>query len=137
MPAKAARPRLIRPTNTSVTNPTVLGSAVQFGAPGFLPLASTTNNTLATTLTSDHSFAGSGDTAQSNSLTGDISVTVAEVLPNGDLVVQGEKLLTLTEGHEHIRFLAPYVNPTLRPTTRWSRLGWPTPELSTPVRVVR
>ena len=102
--SKSSETTVDKATNTSVTNPTVLGSAVQFGAPGFLPLASTTNNTLATTLTSDHSFAGSGDTAQSNSLTGDISVTVAEVLPNGDLVVQGEKLLTLTEGHEHIRF---------------------------------
>ena len=102
--SKSAETTVDKDTSTSVTNPTLLGSSVQFGVPSFLPLADVTNNTLATTLDSDHSFAGSGETAQSNSLTGDISVTVAEVLPNGDLVVQGEKLLTLTEGHEHVRF---------------------------------
>lgn len=102
--SKSAETTVDKDTTTSVTNPTLLGSSIQFGAPAFLPLASTTNNTLTTNLTSEHSFAGSGETAQSNRLTGDISVTVAEVLPNGDLVVQGEKLLTLTEGHEHVRF---------------------------------
>lgn len=49
-------------------------------------------------------FIGSGDAQQSNSLTGQITVTVAEVLPNGNLIVQGEKRLSLTEGSEHIRF---------------------------------
>ena len=31
-------------------------------------------------------------------------MTVSEVLPNGNLRVQGEKLMTLNRGHEHIRF---------------------------------
>jgi len=44
------------------------------------------------------------DSSQSNSLTGRITVTVAEVLPNGNLWVQGEKRLTLNEGSEFIRF---------------------------------
>jgi flagellar L-ring protein precursor FlgH len=37
-------------------------------------------------------------------------VTVAEVLPNGNLVVRGEKWLTLTNGDEYIR-LSGIVRP--------------------------
>jgi len=48
-------------------------------------------------------FDGKGAAAQSNQLTGEISVTVAEVYPNGNLLVKGEKLLTLNRGDEHIR----------------------------------
>ncbi len=55
-------------------------------------------------LGSQSDFNGSGKAQQSNSLTGQITVTVSEVLPNGNLIVQGEKRLSLTEGSEHIRF---------------------------------
>ncbi|WP_081763285.1 flagellar basal body L-ring protein FlgH [Imhoffiella purpurea] len=48
-------------------------------------------------------FDGSGDSSQSNSLTGDITVTVAEVLPNGNLVIQGEKWLSINQGSEYVR----------------------------------
>lgn len=48
-------------------------------------------------------FTGEGDSEQSNSLTGRVSVTVTEVLSNGNLMVRGEKLLTLNQGSEHIR----------------------------------
>ncbi|MDH4275159.1 MAG: flagellar basal body L-ring protein FlgH [Gammaproteobacteria bacterium] len=61
-------------------------------------------NLLETSVASKQKFAGKGDTAQSNSLTGRITVTVVETLANGNLVVQGEKLLTLNQGSEHIRF---------------------------------
>ncbi|MDP3368030.1 MAG: flagellar basal body L-ring protein FlgH, partial [Pseudomonas sp.] len=40
---------------------------------------------------------------QSNSLSGSVTVTVAEVLPNGVLVVRGEKWLTLNTGDEMVR----------------------------------
>jgi flagellar L-ring protein precursor FlgH len=46
---------------------------------------------------------GQGDAQQSNSLTGDISVTVVEVLPNGNLKVRGEKRVALTDGDEFVR----------------------------------
>jgi flagellar L-ring protein FlgH len=49
------------------------------------------------------SFEGSGDAAQSNLLEGSIAVTVAEVLPNGNLVVQGEKWMQINQGREYIR----------------------------------
>lgn len=100
---KSAETTVEKDTSTTIANPTVLGAPVQFNTPGFLPLASSSDNTLATELSSSNSFEGTGESTQSNRLTGQISVTVAEVLPNGDLVVQGEKLITLTEGHEHVR----------------------------------
>ncbi|MDX5373859.1 MAG: flagellar basal body L-ring protein FlgH [Pseudomonadaceae bacterium] len=40
---------------------------------------------------------------QSNSLSGSITVTVAEVLPNGILAVRGEKWMTLNTGDELVR----------------------------------
>jgi len=36
-------------------------------------------------------------------LAGNISVVVSEVLPNGNLVVRGEKWMTLNQGDEFIR----------------------------------
>lgn len=55
------------------------------------------------TLQGDRSFSGSGDADQSNSLSGNITVTVSEVLPNGVLRVRGEKWITLNTGSEFIR----------------------------------
>jgi flagellar L-ring protein precursor FlgH len=55
-------------------------------------------------------FKGEGEANQSNSLRGDISVTVTEVLPNGNLKVRGEKRVTLNQGNEYIR-LSGIVRP--------------------------
>lgn len=49
------------------------------------------------------SFKGKGDAAQSNALTGELSVTVAAVYPNGTMLVSGEKLLTLNRGDERVQ----------------------------------
>src|SRR5690606_4314762 len=51
----------------------------------------------------EHGFNGEADANQSNSLTGPITVTVADVLPNGLLAVRGEKWITLNNGDELIR----------------------------------
>lgn len=51
----------------------------------------------------DQQFKGKGDAAQSNALSGEISVTVAEVYPNGMMLVRGEKLLTLNRGDERVQ----------------------------------
>ncbi len=48
-------------------------------------------------------FTGEGDSAQSNSLTGYLAVTVMRVLPNGYLLVAGQKQLALNQGQELIR----------------------------------
>lgn len=54
---------------------------------------------------------GSGEADQRASLTGALSVTVVEVLSNGNLMVRGEKQLALTEGAEIIQ-----VSGILRPS---------------------
>lgn len=51
----------------------------------------------------DVNFSGEGAASQSNSLSGDITVTVAGVYPNGNLLIRGEKLLTLNQGSEVVR----------------------------------
>ncbi|WP_126979214.1 flagellar basal body L-ring protein FlgH [Frigidibacter oleivorans] len=58
----------------------------------------------------DQSFAGRGAAAQSNSLTGRLSVSVTRVLPNGDLEIMGQKRLTLNNGNEYVR-LSGIVRP--------------------------
>ena len=54
-------------------------------------------------LTSDASYSGDAKSNQSNSLSGNISVNVMRVLPNGNLMIRGEKWLTLNTGEEFIR----------------------------------
>lgn len=51
----------------------------------------------------ERKFTGKGNAGRSNSLSGQISVTVADILPNGVLSIRGEKWLTLSEGDEYIR----------------------------------
>lgn len=48
-------------------------------------------------------FQGKGDSTLKNQLDGNLTVTVAEVLPNGYLVVRGEKRLTINQGNEFVR----------------------------------
>jgi flagellar L-ring protein precursor FlgH len=52
----------------------------------------------------NQSFKGKGETAQSNALSGELSVTVAAVYPNGNMLVKGEKALTLNRGDENVQF---------------------------------
>ena len=47
-------------------------------------------------------FGGKGAAAQSNQLSGEISVTIARIYPNGTMLVRGEKMLTLNRGDENI-----------------------------------
>lgn len=51
----------------------------------------------------DRTTNGDAKAAQGNSLTGSITVTVADVLPNGIISVRGEKWLTLNTGQELVR----------------------------------
>jgi flagellar L-ring protein precursor FlgH len=89
----------------TVANPTLFGTQPNFRLPN-----RNTTFTLEQQLNSDKQFEGKGEANQSNSLTGQITVTVVEVLPNGNLAVQGEKILTLNRGHEHVR-LSGIVRP--------------------------
>jgi flagellar L-ring protein precursor FlgH len=57
-----------------------------------------------------NSFSGKGKADQSNQLNGAISVTVVELLPNGNLKIRGEKRITLNQGDEFVR-LSGIVRP--------------------------
>ncbi|USD31789.1 MULTISPECIES: flagellar basal body L-ring protein FlgH [Vibrio] len=61
-------------------------------------------------LSNDNNFSGSAAANQSNSISGSITVEVIEVLANGNLVIRGEKWLTLNTGDEYIR-----LSGTIRP----------------------
>lgn len=61
------------------------------------------NLSLDSSWNSSRDASGSGQAGQSNSLSGSITVTVAEVLPNGILAVRGEKWMTLNTGDELVR----------------------------------
>jgi flagellar L-ring protein precursor FlgH len=86
--------------DVAMDNPTLFGLPLSFNMPG----KPGRDLNLATTLSGTRDFAGSGDSSQSNQLTGNVSVTVAEVLSNGNLVVRGEKRLTINQGDEYLKF---------------------------------
>ncbi len=101
--SKQASTSTSKDTSIEVENPTLFGRELRFDLPR--PFNSSKQNaTLATSVDSSNAFDGEGDSAQSNSLTGNITVTVAEVLPNGNLIVQGQKRVTINQGDEVVRF---------------------------------
>ena len=58
----------------------------------------------------NQSFSGAGTAAQSNTLTGSMTVTVIRVYPNGNLEIKGQKKLVLNDGSEYLR-LSGIVRP--------------------------
>ena len=90
--SKNAETKTAKTTAVNMTGPTILGKT--FTAAG-VPLT--------TTLNGADSFAGQGSSTQANSLAGSLTVTVMDVQPNGNLVIQGEKTLKLNQGEEIVR----------------------------------
>jgi flagellar L-ring protein precursor FlgH len=85
-------------TGTKKDSDVVINEASILGtSPSFKNLSLLTNPSL------ERSTTGEVGADQSNSLTGNISVTVSDILPNGVLRIRGENWLTLTEGDEYIR----------------------------------
>jgi flagellar L-ring protein precursor FlgH len=72
----------------------ILGQGVGFGIGDY---------SLGTSLSQGRDFSGESSSDQSNSLNGSIAVTVADILPNGLMLVKGEKWMTLNRGEEFIR----------------------------------
>lgn len=58
----------------------------------------------------DSDFSGGGGSEANNSFTGTITVTVLDVMANGNLRVRGEKQIAINQGTEFIRF-SGVVNP--------------------------
>ncbi|MFK5892612.1 MAG: flagellar basal body L-ring protein FlgH [Pseudomonadota bacterium] len=83
----------------SLANPTIFGQVADATTgvqPGWL-------KALNMSVSSTNDFKSKGKSEQKNSLTGSLSVSVVEVLANGNLVIRGEKLLTLNQGDEYVQ----------------------------------
>ena len=107
---KDAKTDVTKSNTSTITNPTILGASPEFSLPKFTPLSVTQDLNLGSSLSSDHSLAGDGSAEQSNQLTGNITVSVVEVLPNGNLIIRGEKRVTINNGVEYIQ-LSGIVRP--------------------------
>ncbi|SFR87092.1 flagellar L-ring protein precursor FlgH [Dyella sp. OK004] len=90
--SKKATTSTSKKDKTDIGAPTLLGQSVTLNGK---PVTIGTNG--------DRSFDGSGNSSQSNQLTGQITVTVARRLSNGNLLVRGEKWLTINQGQELVR----------------------------------
>ncbi|MGY6519303.1 MAG: flagellar basal body L-ring protein FlgH [Lysobacteraceae bacterium] len=80
-------------SGASLSAPSIAGGPVTLGG----------RNVLEAELSAGRSFNGSGDSAQSNRLEGNITATVVDRLPNGNLIVAGEKQIRLNQGNEIVR----------------------------------
>lgn len=92
--SKNADTEMSKDTSVGLTTPTLLGNQPALGG-------GTTD--LGVNISGANAFKAETDTSQSNKLQGTISVTVQGVYPNGNLVVKGEKWLSLHRGSEFIR----------------------------------
>lgn len=67
-------------------------------------LGTSLNSQLGTGVKSGQNFAGKGGTQSENNFSGTITATVVEILPNGHLVLYGEKQMGLNENVEVLKF---------------------------------
>ncbi len=90
--------------NESSTNSTKT-SSLDTGTPTIAgrPVTSGGTQILNNEIESDRTFSGGSDSSQSNRLNGSITVSVLERLANGNLVISGEKWITINRGEELIR----------------------------------
>lgn len=93
-------------SNTNASKTTAVSASV----PTVSGLPGKSLQGLALDASSSNSLAGKGDAAANNVFTGTITVTVIEVLPNGNLLVSGEKQVSIGGGTEYIR-VSGIVNP--------------------------
>jgi flagellar L-ring protein FlgH len=73
---------------------------ISIGAP---TLGGVTYPDVSASMNSNSEVNGESGASQSNSLNGRIAVTVVDVLPGGNLLVQGEKWIQINQGKEYIR----------------------------------
>ena len=90
---KSSQTDTAKTTKDSLAAPTVLGNQVTIHGTPILSGA----------LNNANSFSGSGDSKQSDSLVGDITVTVVRRLQNGNLLVRGAKYVDINQGSEYVR----------------------------------
>lgn len=91
--SKSAKTSSSKSDSIEIAGPTVLGRGITVGG----------NPIFDTSINTDRSFDGTGDSSQSNKLSGSVTVRVVAILPSGNLAIEGEKQLTLNQGDETIR----------------------------------
>lgn len=90
---KRAITRSRKNDKAQMVNAAFLGRPISFGS-GY---------SLDFDLNAKRQFEGEGQSVQNNRLAGSISVTVAKVLANGSMVIQGEKWIRINQGNEFVR----------------------------------
>lgn len=90
---KSSNTKTKKESDTQLPGPTIAGRPVTVNGVPVLDMS----------VTGDREFNGEGSSSQSNRLEGSITATVVERLPNGNLVIEGEKWLTLNQGDELVR----------------------------------
>lgn len=96
--SKSAETKIDKKSSNDLNEASVLGSNLSFKGLGAL-----SNLSLLTNPEHERSFNGKAEADQSNRLEGAISVVVSDVLPNGNMLVKGEKWIELNRGKEFIR----------------------------------
>mgnify|MGYP003584140018 CR=1 FL=1 len=90
---------------TSASTQVAKNSEIAMAAPELLGAPVTWNgrDILSASASGERDFDGQGKSSQSNRLQGSVTVTVVQRLPNGNLVVQGQKNLRLNQGDELVQ----------------------------------
>ena len=94
-----------RNTSINIPNPTLFGGQPAAAIPILKALLGQDKQTLEQGIsTGDNKYEGSGSSSESHSLNqGYITVTVTQVMPNGNLKVRGEKWVNLNEDNKFVR----------------------------------
>ena len=89
----------------SASTSTSKGSEIDIQPPIIFgePILNNGNEILSADMQSDQAFDGEGDSSQRNQLDGSVTVVVVDVMPNGYLVVEGEKWIGINQGEEFIK----------------------------------
>ncbi len=90
--SKSAVTKTTKTTGVNNTGVTLFGRSPTVGGVGIGT----------STLNGADTFDGEGSATQGNTFTGSLTVTVMDVQPNGNLVVQGDKTLKLNQGDEFV-----------------------------------
>jgi flagellar L-ring protein precursor FlgH len=90
---KSATTTAKKNSSAELTGPTVAGRPVTVNGTPVLEMG----------MGNESAFTGNGAATQSNKLDGYITVTVARRFSNGNLLVRGQKLVTINAGREYVR----------------------------------